>query len=547
MKVAGLGLAMLLVLQAGVAQEHPSVPQTKPAVLLSGMGKHHHPIATQSPEAQRFFDQGLTLVYAFNHDEAVRSFQRAAELDPKSPMPYWGVGLALGPNINLDVDPEHEKAAYQATQQALALSAHASEIERAYVEALAKRYSVEPGADLKKLSVEYKNAMRELVGRYPGDLDAATLYAESLMDLHPWALWTLDGKPTGDTDEIIAILEGVLKRNPNHVGANHYYIHAVEASNHPERALASAERLATAVPGAGHLVHMPGHIYIRTGDYEGAAKSNEAAAKADQSYFREIGAQPPMYSVMYYAHNLHFLAAARAMQGRYADAQRAAEELISTVADSVNEMPMGEFYLPTPVFVHLRFNRWDEILKTPAPASRWIVTGALWHFARGVALAGKGDVPGAERERAAVGAVGEKISSNEIFGAYFNEARKFVGLAVHILDARIAAARGDRAGAIEHWKQAVAVEDTLNYGEPPEWYYPVRESLGGALLRTGQFEAAERVFREDLERNPRNGRSLFGLWESLRAQKKLADAGWVEREFKEAWQSADVALTIEDL
>lgn len=221
--------------------------------------------------------------------------------------------------------------------------------------------------------------------------------------------------------------------------------------------------------------------------------------------------------------------------------------MISTVADSVKEMPIGEFYLPTPLFVHLRFNRWDEVLKTPAPDSRWVVTGALWHYARGVALAEKGDVPGAGRERAAVEAVQEKIAPGAIFGAYFNEARKFVELAGHILDARLAAARGNHEAAIEHWKQAVAVEDTLHYGEPPEWYYPVRESLGGELLGAGQFGAAERVFRADLERNPRNGRSLFGLWQSLKIQKKLADAEWVEREFKEAWQHADVALSIEDL
>lgn len=546
MKVAGLTLILLLGLHAGLAQEHPAASQAKPGMILPGMDTHHHPITTQNREAQRFFDQGVTLVYAFNYDEAVRSFRRAAELDPKSPMPYWGLGLALGPNINLDVDPEHEKAAYQATHKALKLAAHAPENERAYVEALAKRYSVEPGADVKKLAVDYKNAMRELAGRYRDDLDAATLYAESLMDLHPWALWTLDGKSTEDTEEIVAVLEGVLKRNPNHVGANHYYIHAVEASNHPERALASAERLATLVPGAGHLVHMPGHIYMRTGDYEGAAKSNEAAVKADQDYFHQIGVQPAMYSVMYYAHNLHFLVAARAMQGRYADARRAAGELISTVVDSVSELPMGEFYLPTPYFVELRSNRWEEVLKEPEPDSRWAMTVMFWHYARSVALAAKGDVAGAERERAAVEAVQEKIAPDAIFGVYFNKAHKFAELAVHILDACIAAGRGDRASAIEHWKQAVAVEDTLNYGEPPEWYYPVRESLGGALLRAGQFEAAERIFREDLERNPRNGRSLFGLWQSLKAQKKLADAEGIEREFKEAWRNADVALSIED-
>jgi tetratricopeptide (TPR) repeat protein len=547
MKVTGLAFAILLALQSGFAQERRPVSPTKPAALLSGMGNLHHPVSTQSPEAQRFFDQGVTLIYAFNHDEAVRSFRRAAELDPKSPMPYWGIGLALGPNINLDVDPEHEKAAYEATQKAIALASNAPDNERAYVEALANRYSIKPGADLKKLSVDYKNAMRELASRFSNDLDAAALYAESLMDLHPWALWTLDGKPTEDTEEILSVLEGVMRRNPNHVGANHYYIHTVEASPHPERALPSAHRLRTLVPGAGHLVHMPGHIYIRTGDYEGAARSNEAAIKADQEYFRQVGGRPEFYSVMYYAHNLHFLVAARSMEGSYSKALRAAEELVSTVSEAVKEMPMGEFYLPTPYFVQLRFGRWDEMLKTKPPDSRWAMTTMFWHFARGVALAGNSDLEGAKRERTAVAAAQRTIPPNAIFGAYFNESHKFVELAGHILDARIAAAEHKYDAAIEHWKQAVAVQDTLYYGEPPEWYYPVRESLGGELLRAGQFQEAEQVFREDLKRNPGNGRSLFGLWECLKQQEKFSEAARVQREFDEAWKYSEMALDPADL
>ena len=547
MKFLPCALALLLTLLSAVAQEHSSRAPAQTAILLSGMGNHHHPIATPSPQAQRFFDQGMTLVYAFNYDEAVRSFDRASELDPRSPMPHWGRALALGPNINLDVDPEHEKAAYEAVQKALTLAPNAPEYERAYVQALARRYSIQPGADLRKLALDYKHAMGELVRSYPDDLDAATLYAESMMDLYPWDLWAADGRPTEFTEEIIDVLESVMKREPNHVGANHYYIHAVEASSHPEHALPSAERLKTLVPGAGHLVHMPGHIYIRTGDYEGAALSNEAAIQADQAYFREIGYRPAFYSVMYSAHNFHFLVAARAMQGRYADARRAAKGLIALVGDAVKDMPMGEFYLPTPLFVELRFNRWEEIMKVPEPDQRWVMTGAFWHYARGVAFAARGDVTAAELERAAVAAAGARIAPDAIFGAYFNPAHKFVELAEDILDARIAQARGDRAGAIEHWRKAVAVEDSLRYGEPPEWYYPVRESLGAALFADGRYAEAAQAFRDDLERNPRNGRSLFGLMESLKAQKELAGTEWVGREFQKAWKNAHVTLRVSDL
>jgi tetratricopeptide (TPR) repeat protein len=540
-------LLLTIVCPAALAQEHHSSGAPKPATLFTNLGHHHHPVATKSPEAQEFFDQGLTLAFAFNHEEAVRSFQRAAELDLQSPMPPWGIALALGPNINLDVDPEREKAAYEAVQKALSLAAQAPENERAYVEALAKRYSIDPRAELKKLAREYASAMGELSRRYPDDLDAATLYAESLMDLNPWRLWTNAGQPAPGTEEIIALLESVLRRDPNHIGANHYYIHAVEPSPHPERALPSAHRLEALVPGAGHLAHMPGHIYMRTGDYAAAAASNARAAEADRAYLRATGNEGGLYDLMYYGHNLHFLTAAYMAEGRFADAKKAADELVVHVGPGVQEMPMGEFYLPTPVFVLLRFQQWDEILKTPAPDARWTTTTGLGHFARGIAFAAKGNLAGAQAERKELGAIESKTPPEAEFSAYFNKARDFLRLAGHILDARLAAARGDRPGAIEHWQKAVEVGDTLNYGEPPEWYYPVRKSLGGELLRDGQAAEAEKVFRADLERNPRNPRSLFGLMESLIAQKKTADADWVRGAFEAAWKNADVTLRVEDL
>jgi len=542
-----LCLLFLVCVQAASAQERHSAGPAKPAVLLAGLGQYHHPISTTNAEAQRFFDQGLTLVFGFNHDEAMRSFQRAAELDPQSPMPWWGIALALGPNINMPMDEAQHKRAYAALQKALALAAKAPPHERAYVEAVAKRYSSAPKADLMKLQVAYANAMGELVKLYPDDLDAATLYAESLMDLNPWRLWTSDGKPAPGTEEIVAVLESVLRREPNHVGANHYYIHAVEASPHPEKALASAQRLETLVPGAGHLVHMPGHIYMRTGDYAGAATANERAAEADRQYMRATGTEGSMYDFMYYSHNLHFLAAACMAEGKSAEARKAADELVAHVGPAVPQFAIAEFFLPTPYFVLLRFQQWDNILKIPEPDPQWTTTTGLWHFARGVAFAAKGEVAKAQAERQTLAEVESKTPPEAEFSSYFNKARTFLALAGAILDARTAAAQGHRKDAIEHWKKAVEISDSLNYGEPPEWYYPVRESLGGELLRDGQNAQAEKVFREDLEKNPRNPRSLFGLMESLKAQKKVSDADWVRRAFQASWKDADVMLRVEDL
>jgi tetratricopeptide (TPR) repeat protein len=544
-----VAIAFFLVVGTAQAQAHHPAPAeqgpARPAELMPGLEHHRHPIATSNLEAQRFFDQGLTLVYGFNHDEAVRSFQRAAELDPKSPMPLWGIALAVGPNYNLDVDPQREKAAYEAIQKALSLAANAPENERAYVEALATRYSSDPKADLKKLAVDYKNAMGELARRYPDDLDAATLYAESMMDLHPWQLWTKDGKPAEDTEEIISVLESVLQRDPEHVGANHYYIHALEASPHPERALPSARRLETLVPAAGHLVHMPSHIYIRTGNYDAAAKSNEAAVKADQYYLEATKTQDSQYGLMYYSHNLHFLAAALMMEGRYMDAKKAADDLTDNVEPYVRDMPMLEMFMPMPNFVLVRFHRWDEIVKSLEPNRKLTLTNALWHAAQGHARAAMGDVKRAELERATLASAIARVPADAPFG--FNSARTILNLAAAALDARIASAKDDRKAAIECWKKAVEIQDGLNYNEPPDWYYPVRESLGGALFLDGQYEEAENVFRADLARNPRNARSLFGLLQSLKAQNKKADAEWVQQTFEAAWKNADVELRIEDL
>jgi len=541
-------ITLLLVVGTSRAQVHhptsAAETPTRPAELMPGLEHHHHPITTGNAEAQRFFDQGLTLVYGFNHDEAVRYFRRAAELDPKSPMPLWGIALAVGPNYNMDVDPQREKAAYEAIHKALSLSAGAPENERAYVQALATRYSGDPKADLKKLAMDYKNAMGELVRQYPDDPDAATLYAESMMDLHPWQLWTKDGKPGEDTEEIISVLEAVLQRDPEHVGANHYYIHALEASPHPERALPSARRLETLVPAAGHLVHMPSYIYMRTGNYDEAAKSNEAAVKADQYYLEATKTQDSLYSLMYYSHNLHFLAAALMMEGRYMDAKKAADDLTDNVEPYVQDMPMLEWFMPMSTFVLVRFHRWDEIVKSLEPNRKLTLTNALWHAAQGQARAAMGDVKRAELERATLASAIARVPADAHFG--FNSASTILNLAAAALDARISSAKDARKAAIECWKKAVEIQDGLNYDEPPDWYYPVRESLGGALFLDGQYEEAENVFRADLARNPRNARSLFGLLQSLNAQNKKADAEWVRQAFEAAWKNADVELHIED-
>lgn len=540
-------VVLLLLITSTTSAQHSDMKMgqpEKPATLMTGLGSLHHPVSTTNVEAQRFFNQGLSLVFAFNHDEAVRSFKRAAELDPQMAMAWWGMALALGPNINRDVDPEHEKAAYEAVQKALTRTKNATEGERAYIEALAKRYSIDPKADLKKLSIDYKNAMGELVKKYPDDLDAAVLYAESAMDLRPWQLWSADGKPAEGTEEIVAVLESVLRRNPNHSGAIHYYIHTVEASPNPDRALAYAPKLPELMPAAGHLVHMPAHIYARTGDYEAAARSNVEAAAADRAYLASKGG-PGFYGLMYYSHNLHFQAIAQSMEGRLFESLNASKQLDSHVGPAVKQMPMLEGFMITTPLIYVRFNRWDDILKLRQPDASLPGLNAVCHFARGMAYASGGVTAQAESERTAFANSARSIPAEAMFG--LNPASRVMSIAENVLNARIASAKRDSKAAIEYLRKAVELEDALAYDEPPAWFLPVREMLGGALMKQGDFAAAEQVFRDDLQRNRRNGRSLFGLMESLKAQKKDYAASMVQREFENAWKNADVKLTIQDL
>lgn len=541
-----LTLALTATPRTIFAQHNPPSADAAPAALFSGMGSLHHAIATSNPEAQRFFDQGLTLVYAFNHDEAGRSFRRAAELDPKAAMPWWGIALALGPNYNDPSDPEREKAAFDAIEKAKSLAASGPESERAYIATLSTRYSGDPNADFKALAHEYSRAMGALAKNYPDDPDAATIYAESMMDLRPWGLWALDGTPAEGTLEIIAVLESVLARFPNHVGANHYYIHAVEASPHAAWGLESADRLNTLVPNAGHLVHMPSHIYSRVGDFPAAIKSNAAAAEADQNYITASGATG-MYPAMYYSHNLHFLAYAAMQAGESEKARKAAETLAENIRTRAAGMPPGmtEGFLTYPLAVRLRFREWQDVLAIPEPASTLTVNVAFRHFARGLAFASTGKLADAEAEQKAFAVSVNQIPKEQGFG--FAKADTILQIASATLDGKIAEARGDSAAAIAAWTKAVALQDTLAYDEPPDWFFSVRETLGGALLRAGKPAEAEQVFREDLVRNPRNGRSLYGLWQSLAAQHKATDAAWAKAEFEEAWKSADISLSVENL
>jgi tetratricopeptide (TPR) repeat protein len=520
------------------AQEHQAAAAEKSIELLPGMGNLHHPIAAGNPGAQQFFDQGLTLLYAFNHEDAARSFRRAAELDPKSPMPWWGVAMAVGPNYNMDVDPEREKVAYDAIQKALALAQSAPDNERAYVHALAARYSNELRPDYHKLAVAYRDAMRKLADRYPDDPDAVTLYAESMMDLRPWHLWSNDGKPAEDTEEIISRLNSVLISYPNHVGANHFYIHALEPSPHPERALPSAGRLATMVPSAGHLVHMPSHIYDRTGDFALAVAANQAAVQADHAYIERSGTQGSMYDMMYFTHNMHFLATECGMEGNSVCAIDTSNKMAEHVAPGVKQMPMLEDFLTWQPFMLARFARWDEILKQPMPQATQTINAAAWHYARGLAYASKRDRKNLIAERDSLTAIVDKVPADVPFG--LNLAKPVLSIAVEILDGKLAALDGNMAVAEQHYRKAIVLQDQLNYDEPADWYYPVRETLGATLLLNGDASAAEVVFRDDLTRNPRNGRSLYGLWKSLEAQKRASEATWVQGQFIQAWAHADV-------
>jgi tetratricopeptide (TPR) repeat protein len=517
------------------------------APLLGNLGSHHHRITTRSELAQRYFDEALVLTYNFNHAEAVRAYRDAATLDPSCAMCYWGIAYALGPHINAPMTDEAVPAAWAALQQATALAPQASPVEQAYVQALAARYAPTPVADRAPLDRAYADAMREVARRFPDDPDAATLFAEALMDLTPWEYWTKDGQPTRYTGEIVTTLESVLVRNPQHPGANHLYIHAVEASQTPQRAVPAAERLETIAPGAGHLVHMAAHIYWRVGRYQDAIRVNQDAIRADEAYF-QVGGAPDLpthglYVFGYYPHNIHFVFAAAQMSGQSALAIEAARKLVERVPEAVaRAVPALEDFRSMALFALVRFGQWDAVLQEPRPADDLQYSLGMWHWARGMAHARQGQLDRAGAEAAQLAAIANNPALREQGLMSRTTAATLLELAGHILGSELPSARAQPNGRIAHLERAVALQDSLPYMEPPAWFYPVRQDLGAALLEQGRAAEAEAVYREDLREYPHNGWSLFGLARSLSAQGRTAEAAEAQQRFELAWQHADLTL-----
>jgi tetratricopeptide (TPR) repeat protein len=519
----------------------PTPASAGEARLFDGLGSHHRKVTTSSPAAQRWFDQGLVFVMSFNHDEAIRSFTQAALLDSGCAMAWWGIALAKGPHINNPaMSPEASQAAWEALRRARARLATATPAERALVEALASRYAEHPPEDRHALDEAYAAAMREVWARFPQDADVGSLFAEALMDLRPWDLWRMDGSPQPGTDEILATLERVLKLAPSHPGANHLYVHAVEASPHPERGLPSADRLRTLVPSAGHMVHMPAHIYCRVGRWADAATANEKAIEADRRY-RERSPRQGFYNV-YMAHNRHFLSWASQMEGRSAVALKAAREMMTLLPeDFVRDAAyFADGFLTIEMETLMRFGRWDEVLAVAEPADYLPISRAFRHYTRGAAFAAQGKLDEAAAEQAAFREACSRVTEPMIVGN--NPARRVLSIADHQLEGEILNRRGDVDGAVRELSAGVAIEDSLRYDESPDWLLPVRHALGAVLVRAKRWPEAEAVYRADLARNAENGWSLWGLARSLRAQGRESEAEAAEARYRKAWKRADVSL-----
>ena len=504
---------------------------------LQNLGSYTFPVTTKNARAQLFVNQGLNLSYAFNHAESGRAFREAARLDPNLAMAYWGQALVLGPNINAAMEPTDEGPAFDAIKKAVALKAHASPRERAFIEALAARYTGKP-EDRVARDRHYAEAMAKVHKAYPNDLDAAVLYVESLMDLRPWGYWMRDGVPYEGVADAVALIEKVIARSPKHPGALHLYIHLVEAVA-PEKAEGAADRLLPLVPAAGHLVHMPAHIYQRVGRYADAIKSNQLAIAADEDYISQCRAQG-LYPIGYYPHNLHFLWFAATADGQSTLAIDAARKTASKVdPETLKQLPLLAAFKVVPYYALTRFGKYDEMLAEPDPGRDNAFLAGIYHYARGVALVGKNRLDDAAKELAAVKAV---LTEPSLDGTLFspNIARAVLSIAPEVLGGEIALGRRQFDQAIGHFDRAVRLEDSLVYTEPSEWHYPPRQALGRALQLAGRFAEAETVFWEDLKRNPENGWSLRGVIEALRAQNKMEQAAVVEARLKKAWARSDV-------
>ncbi|MEW6197224.1 MAG: hypothetical protein AB1601_00960 [Planctomycetota bacterium] len=537
LSVVALGLAML----AGCGGSTAALKSSRAEVpLYDGLGSHHREVTTTSPLAQRYFDQGLIWTYAFNHDEAIRSFEKAAELDPQCAMAWWGIALCHGPHINFPlVPPERAAAAWNALQKAIAVQDRASPVERDLIVALAKRYANPQPADRQPLDQAYADAMAAVWQKYPQDADVGTLYAEAMIDLRPWDLWTKDGRPQPGTLKIVAVLEDVLRLDPNNPGANHLYVHAVEASPHPAKADVAADRLRDLVPASGHLVHMPSHIDVLTGRWELASHQNELAIAADGDY-RAISPRQGFYR-LYMLHNDHMLAFASMMEGRSAVAIRAARNAVHGVPEDFarREAALVDPYMGAIYDALKRFGRWDDILNEPAPPKYLPITTAMWRFNRAVAYAAKGEVKAAEREHKEFRAAVARVPQDAMMA--INRAHDILRLADHFALGEIAFRRGDIDESVRQLRQAIALEDQLRYMEPPEWVQPVRHTLGAVLLSAGRYQEAEQTYRQDLARWPNNGWSLYGLSRCLEAR-GAAEARDVQDRLRKAWSRADVPI-----
>jgi tetratricopeptide (TPR) repeat protein len=530
----------------------PSMPQmpmsladwARGAQIFEGLGSFHRQISSTSPEAQRYFDQGMRLMWAFNHDESTRSFARAAQIDPGCAICYWGVALTVGPNYNVPMMAEpRARVAFESLKQAVQLAPRASPVERALIEALRARYpnpgALDPSNEGPVLAA-YASAMRAVARQFPADLDVQTMFAESLMNISAWKLWTLDGKASPGTAEIVATLESVLARDPQHPGANHYYVHALEASPYAAKAVAAAERLRGMMPAAGHLEHMPAHIMQRVGRYEDAAEANRKGAAADRVYLGKT--QPPDYYSMYVAHNFQFLGYATAMEGRKGETLAAMKDMRAAFPeDAMLAMPGLDWYGAEPYLAMMRFGMWDELLAEPRPnpALKMLTGGYL--CARATALAAKNRLAEAQQTLAELDELRAALPPDTPAG--LNVGPDVLAVGATIAKARIALAGQQRDAAIAALTEAVAREDKLAYDEPADWFFPVRHLLGAQLLEAGRSAEAEAVYRADLRRNPMNGWSLFGLAQALRAQRKVAEADRIDAQFSEAWKHADIALT----
>src|SRR5262245_11126669 len=515
-------------------------PTGELAPRLQKLGTYTFKVTTKSKQAQLFVNQGLNLAYGFNHAEAGRAFREAARLDPSCAMAYWGQAFVLGPNINAPMTPEDEPKALAAAQKAVSLKGKASAREKAYIDAMAKRYTGE-AKDRAKNDRAYADAMRDVAKSFPDDLDAATIYAESLMDLRPWNYWLRDGGPYGETADIVGSLEKVLARNPNHPGANHLYIHAMEA-NTPEKAEAAADRLLKLMPGAGHMVHMPSHIYQRVGRYADAAASNQSAVTADEDYISQCRAQG-LYPMAYYPHNIHFLWFAASADGRGQLAIDSARKTASKVSDQMLEqLPLLGSFKIVPYYALTRFGKWDEMLKEPEPADKFLYVKGVWHYARGLAFLGKDQLDEADKELAEVRRIAADPALNyPMFSP--NTAAAIFSVAPEVLGGEVAARRKNYDEAVAHLDRAVRLESSLVYTEPSEWHYPPRLALGAVLLAAGRAKEAETVYWDDLRHNRENGWALFGLAQALRAQGRNDEAAAAQARFDKAWARADVKLT----